>query len=57
MDPTANLREQMQLAHAMLANDSEHIDTGDAVRLAELVVALDQWIIRGGALPNQWRQS
>jgi alkyl hydroperoxide reductase subunit AhpC len=27
-----------------------------AVRLAELVQALDTWIKRGGALPAQWRK-
>jgi hypothetical protein len=55
MDPTANLREQLEIARAMLAKDSEHIDTGDAVRLAELVEALNQWIANGGFLPVQWR--
>jgi hypothetical protein len=54
MDPDANLEEQRLLISRMLAKDSEHLDTGDAVRLAELAQALDEWILRGGALPKEW---
>ncbi len=52
MDPTANLKEQLELAKSF-ANGKEH-DTDDAARLAELVLALHQWMVRGGALPAQW---
>jgi hypothetical protein len=55
MDPTANLSEQVGLAATMLDKDSEHIDTGDALRLAELVIALHEWMLAGGFLPVQWR--
>lgn len=41
----------------MLDDDSDHIDTGDAVRLAELVQALDEWIGAGGFLPVDWTKS
>ena len=60
MDPTANLREQLALARSIIdANDAEEneggtIDVVDACRLAELVIALDEWMRRRGALPAQW---
>lgn len=56
MDPNANLQEQLELAARMLDEESEHIDTGDAVRLAELVLALNDWILGGGFLPRRWAQ-
>jgi len=55
MDPNANLEEQRQIISEMLDEDSESIDTGDAVRLAELAQALDEWIIGGGFLPKAWK--
>jgi len=56
MDPNANLNEQRNIIAAMLAEGSEHIDSGDAVRLADLVQALDEWITKGGFLPDAWRK-
>jgi len=52
MDPNANLTEQRQIAKAILADPDAH--TYGAVRLAELVEALDEWIGRGGFLPTEW---
>jgi hypothetical protein len=54
MDPNANLREQKEITERMLHPDSEHVDSGDAIRLAELVEALDEWIRKGGFLPSAW---
>jgi hypothetical protein len=61
MDPDANLKEQLQLAAALVEVDPEDPECGTAVatdtqRLAELVLALDDWINRGGFLPKQWRK-
>jgi len=56
MDPNANLAEQRRIVARMLDEESEHIDTGDAVRLAELAQALDEWISKGGFLPDAWRR-
>lgn len=58
MDPDANLREQLELAERL--NDENGYGPGedmsaDAARLAELVLALDGWIRRGGFLPERWR--
>jgi hypothetical protein len=56
MDPNANLKEQREIAKRILSDDGE--DTGyDAVRLAELVEALDEWIMKGGFLPKEWREA
>lgn len=56
MDPNANLREQLELTERMLDPDSNYVDSGDALRLAELVEALSEWLRRGGALPDRWRR-
>lgn len=64
MDPDANLKEQLALAESIIeqadSDDSDgdmpQIDTHDAVRLAELVLAINEWISRGGFLPQQWRK-
>lgn len=55
MDPTANLKEQLELA-------TQLIDTGEDVanrsyRLAELVLALNEWILKGGFLPTPWHNA
>jgi hypothetical protein len=52
MDPNANLESQREIAETAL--DSEIIDPDDLLRLAELVVDLDAWIMSGGALPSEW---
>jgi hypothetical protein len=50
MDPNANLAEQRRIALSILEGDD-----GDAERLAELVQALDEWLTKGGFLPDAWR--
>ena len=50
MDPDENLREQLELAKLMHTHD----DYGEALRLAELVRDLDEWIKKGGFLPAAW---
>lgn len=59
MDPNANLKEQQELAAVLLECQYEawaDVEVG-ALRLAELVQALDEWIKKGGALPAAWEQS
>lgn len=51
MDPNANLTEQRRIAQRILKGSMKD---DDANRLAELVEALDEWIVRGGALPKSW---
>lgn len=59
MDPNANLEEQLELATFLAESDStdatERLDV--AVRLADLVLALDGWIRKGGFLPGKWKTS
>jgi len=61
MDPTANLKEQIELARTLIAaaeagqeDPPMPYDMVDVLRLAELVVALDGWLATGGFPPNQW---
>jgi len=60
MDPNTNLEEQRRIAARLLADrqrstHSREVDAvQDAIRLAELVQALDEWITRGGFLPSEW---
>lgn len=50
MDPDANLEEQLRLVERLL----KKMDVHDALRLVELVEALDGWISNGGFLPKRW---
>ncbi len=57
IDPNANLREQLGLAKKLLADPTDLDDTDTLLigcKLAELVLALDEWRIKGGILPNRW---
>lgn len=54
MDPVANIEEQRELAEAVIGDcltDVELDFTATAVRLAELVLALDEWRQSGGFDP------
>lgn len=52
MDPNANLTEQLELAKRLL--EDHRTLAADAERLAELVLALNGWIIKSGCLPAAW---
>jgi len=55
MDPNANLKEMLELAQAIVEHDQEYdADHIDAVRLAELVLAMHEWLGHGGFRPNAW---
>jgi hypothetical protein len=55
-NPDHMLNEALSITDAILDVDSEHMDLGEALRLAELVDALDTLIANGGALPARWAQ-
>jgi len=59
MDPNANLAEQRRIAKRFLDGGDQTTAEwmGDAERLAELVEELDQWITRGGFLPEVWSRA
>jgi hypothetical protein len=54
MDPSANLLEQRELAQQIIrGSDEDRLDSmlDAAERLAELVIALDEWRLHGGFDP------
>jgi hypothetical protein len=65
MDPNANLKELLELAHHLIYEtenvedmdrDALELVAHDAIRMAELLFALDGWIKGGGFLPTEWRR-
>lgn len=58
MDPNENLKESLAISKRIINNfdkdGASAVDWADAVRLAELVKALDGWISNGGFLPGRW---
>lgn len=62
MDPDANIERLLEVAQAILADDPDETQVGEefyaehmrANELAEYVVALDEWLKKGGALPEAW---
>lgn len=57
MDPNANLQEQVMIARHLADDDyPTHELANRATRLAELVLALDEWISRAGFLPERWQR-
>lgn len=64
MDPDVNIREQIELARAIIASLDMDLLAMSTIQteivieransLAELVLALDKWIVKGGFLPVRW---
>lgn len=59
MDPNANLKEQLALANSILHawGTDQAVPREDIGHLAELVLALDEWIRKGGSFPTEWADS
>lgn len=60
MDPNANLDEQLGLARQLIEDSNDfggEMTKEDGMRLAELVLALDEWIANGGFLPGRWSKT
>jgi hypothetical protein len=53
MDPDKNLKDQLDLANDLLEED----DDEKSLRLAELVLDLNEWILKGGFLPKDWNNN
>jgi hypothetical protein len=58
MDPNKNLADLLEIAHR-LVDDEDHedylaLEASGALRLAELAIALDEWIRKGGFMPEAW---
>lgn len=59
MDPDTNLKEQLGLSLQLIEDSNDfggEMTKEDAQRLAELVVAMDEWLFKGGFLPSRWQQ-
>jgi hypothetical protein len=58
MDPNANLAAQLGIARSVIDRldiEEPEVDlTNAAGDLAELVLALDEWLAKGGFLPEAW---
>jgi len=58
MDPNANLKEMLELAASIQETyedeDGNGVDQDDANRLAELILAMHEWLGRGGFKPQAW---
>lgn len=55
MDPDANLEAMLERARAIIALARVGAEVSDLeIELAELVIALHDWLVKGGALPNEW---
>jgi hypothetical protein len=53
MDPDACLDELLTLAREALSGTRRQ-PAEDSERMAELALALDEWVQRGGFLPRRW---
>lgn len=51
MDPNANLERLLEIAEHIV-KDSFFSD--DSTEMAELVIALDEWLRNDGCLPMRW---
>jgi hypothetical protein len=54
MDPNANVQEMLELSQRIQHSLASFDESWMALRLAELVEALDGWLIHGGAPPDRW---
>lgn len=55
MDPDENLKQQIRLANSIQKGGNRDHEY-DASTLADLVLALHEWIEGGGFLPAAWRK-
>jgi hypothetical protein len=53
MDPNATLQELRELYNEVVQDEGTDVD---AAYVLDLFDALDNWIIAGGFLPNEWRR-
>ena len=53
MDPNMTLIELLVHAYAVQSDDNPTTERED--RMAELVIALNDWIVGGGFLPINWQ--
>lgn len=54
MDPNAALEELRKLIETVMNDWDSDTATQTEVEMANLFAALDEWLTKGGVLPNQW---
>lgn len=54
MDPNETLNQLRYLARRLV--ECENPDPVDVQRMAELALALDEWLTKGGFLPMAWER-
>lgn len=59
MDPNANLARMRELADRLVRNGDKRtaIARHDGLELAEHVQAMDEWLVKGGFLPQAWAEN
>ncbi len=61
MDPDANLKEMRELYQKMRKYENllvaRSVIQDDSMRLIELLEAMDEWLSKGGFLPEDWKES
>ena len=56
MDPNEALKAIRILVKSILSDETDGNDGQDLVDLAEHVQALDEWLSKGGFLPDSWQR-
>lgn len=56
MDPTQTLKEILEIAMPMAAEEIQCNFHTQSLELAEKVLDLHEWLSRGGFLPRQWQK-
>lgn len=51
INPDNNIEKQISLANELLKTSS-----GEALELAKLVIALNNWLLEGNRLPRNWEE-
>lgn len=56
MDPEKTLEIMLDRSLKIVNKDDEDIQYIEAQELAEAVIAMNDWIVNGGFLPELWRK-
>jgi hypothetical protein len=59
MDPNEALRRVRRMVQSILEEGAAEgvVNDSDVLELVEHVAALDNWLTRGGFLPDSWRRA
>ena len=57
MDPNQVLKDARAALHEYISTDDDDLIAEAAVKIIEGFQVLDQWLSKGGFLPNEWRRT